>query len=53
MGFINMQSAHVGLVIKLFTGSISMRYHVVFDAMFSTVVVSTALDIELWERLVL
>ena len=37
---------------KARTGSISPQYHVVFDDMFSTVVISTATYPEVWIRLV-
>ena len=52
MGFRNMHSTQVGLVLNLLTGSISPQYHVVFDDMFSTVASSTASDTEVWIRLV-
>ena len=52
MGFRNMHSTQVGLVINLLTGSISPQYHVIFDDMLSTVRISTAVDTELWIRLV-
>ena len=52
MGFSNMHSTQVGLVLNLLTGSISPQYHVVFDYMFSTVMSSTASDLEVWIRLV-
>ena len=52
MGFSNMHSTHVGLVLNLLTGSISPQYHVVFDDMFSAVMSSTAADTEVWIRLV-
>ena len=51
MGFKKMHSTQGGLVINLFTGSISPQYHVVFDDMFSTVVSSTATDPEVCIRL--
>ena len=44
MGFSNMHSTQFGLVLNLLTGSISPQYHVVFDDMFSTVMISTAED---------
>ena len=47
-----MYSAQGGLVLNLFTGSISPQYNVVFDDMFSTVVSSTATDPEVCIRLV-
>ena len=47
MGFINMHSIQVGLVINLLTGSISPQYHVLFYDTFSTLVSITATDIEL------
>ena len=40
------------MVINLLTGSISTQYHVVFDDMFSTVMISKAADPEFWIRLV-
>ena len=52
MGFSKMHSTQVGLVLNLLTGSISPQYHVVFDNMFSTVMISTAKDPEIWIRLV-
>ena len=52
MGFSKMHSTQVGLVINLLTGSISPQYHVVFDDMLSTVRISTAVDTEVWIRLV-
>ena len=52
MGFINMHSTQVRLVLNLLTGSISPQYHVVFDCMFSTVMSSTAADPEVCIRLV-
>ena len=51
MAFSKMHSTQVGLVLKLFTGSISPQYHVVFDEMFSTVASSTDADPEVWIRL--
>ena len=52
MGFIKMQSTQVVLVLNLLTSSISPQFHVVFDDMFSTVTSSTAVDPEVWIRLV-
>ena len=52
MGFSNMHSTQVGLVLNLLTGSVSPQYHVVFDDMFSTVMSSTSEDPEVWIRLV-
>ena len=52
MGFKKMHSTQEGLVIKLFTVSISPQYHVVFDDMFSSMVSSTAIDTEVCIRLV-
>ena len=43
MGFIYIHSTQVGSVLNLLTGSISTQYHIVFDGMFSTVVISTAI----------
>ena len=36
----------------MLTGSISPQYHVVFDEMFSTVMISTSADTEVWISLV-
>ena len=44
MGISKMHSTQVGLIINLLTGSISPQYHVVFDEMLSTVMISTAAD---------
>ena len=44
MGFSNTSSTQFGLVLNLFTGSISPQYRVVLDYMFSTVVISKAID---------
>ena len=52
MGFSNMHSAQVGLVLNLLTGSILPQYHIVFDDMFHTVVSSTSADPEVWIRMV-
>ena len=52
MGFKKMHSTQVGLVLNLLTGSISPHYHVVFDDMFSTVMISTAAYPEIWISLV-
>ena len=52
MGFSNMHSTQVGLVLNLLTGSISPQFHVVFDEMFSTVMIITAAEPEVWIRLV-
>ena len=52
MGFKKMHSTQGRLVINLFTGSISPQYHVVFDDMFSSLVSSTAIDTEVYIRLV-
>ena len=52
MGFSKIHSTQVGLVLNLLTGSISPQFHVVFDDMFSTVMISTAADPEVWIRLV-
>ena len=51
MGFSNMNSTQVGLVLNLLTGSISPQFHVVFEDMLSTVMRSTAADPEVWIRL--
>ena len=51
MGFRKMHSTQVRLVLNLLTGSISPQYHVVSDDMFSTVVICTAADPEVWIRL--
>ena len=52
MGFIKMYSTQVGLNLNLLTGSISPQYHVVFDDMFSTVMINIAADPKTWIRLV-
>ena len=52
MGFSKMHTTQVGLVLNLLTGSISPQYHVVFNDMLSTVMISTATDPEVWIRLV-
>ena len=52
MGFRKIHLTQVGLVINLLTGSISPQYYVVFYDMFSTVMISTAADPEVWIRLV-
>ena len=52
MGFRKIHSTQVGLVLSLLTGSISPQYHVVFDAMLSTVVSSKDTDTEVWIRMV-
>ena len=52
MGFSKMHSTPFGLVLNLLTGSISPQYHVLFDEMFSTAVIRTAADPEVWIRLV-
>ena len=52
MGFKKMHSTQSGLVLNLFTGSISEQHHDVFDDMFSTVVSTTATDTEVCIRLV-
>ena len=52
MVFRKIYSKKGGLVPNLFTGSISPKYHIVFDDMFSTVMSSTASDPEVWIRLV-
>ena len=52
MGFSNMHSTQVGLVINLLTVSISPQYHVVFDEKKSNVMISTAADPEIWIRMV-
>ena len=44
MGFSKMHPTQVGLVLNLLTGSISLKYCVVFDEMFSTVMISTDAD---------
>ena len=51
MGFRNMHSTQVGLVLNLLTGSISPQFHVAFGYMFSTVMSSTASDPKVWIRL--
>ena len=52
MGFRKMHLTQVGLVLNLLTGSISPQYYVLFDNMFSTVVIITAAYTEVWTRLV-
>ena len=52
MGFIEMHSTYVGLVLNLLTSSISPQYHVIFDDMLSTVVSITAADPEVCISLV-
>ena len=52
MGYSKMHATQVGLVLNLLTGSISPQYHVVFDEMFSTVMISTYADPEVLIRLV-
>ena len=51
-GFSTMHSTQVGLVLNLLTGSISPQYHVVFDYMFFTLIISTSEDPEVWISLV-
>ena len=51
MSFKKMHSTQGGLVLNLFTASISPQYNVVFDDMFSTVVSSTPADLDVCERL--
>ena len=51
MGFSNNHSTQVGLVINLLTGSISPQYHVVFNEILYTVMISPAADPEVWIRL--
>ena len=53
MGLSKMHSTQVGWVLNLLTGSISPQYHVAFDYMFSTVMISTSVDIEVWIRLLI
>ena len=48
MGFSKMHSTQFGMALNLLTGSISPQYHVVFDDMFSTVMISTAAYPEVW-----
>ena len=52
MGFSEIHSTQVGLVLNLLTGSTSPQYPVVFDDMFSNVMISTAADPKIWIRLV-
>ena len=52
MGFIKMHSTQSGLFLNLLTGSFSPQYHVLFDDMLFTVMISTAADPEIWIRLV-
>ena len=51
MFFIKIHSTQVELVLNLLTGSISPRYHVLFDYTFSTVLNNTASDPEVWIKL--
>ena len=44
MIFIKVHSTKAGMVINIVTGSISLKYHVLFYDTFSTVVSSTAAD---------
>ena len=44
MGFRKIHSTQVVLLLNFLTGSISPQYHVVFDDMFYTVVISTAVN---------
>ena len=44
MGFITMHSIQVVLILNLLIDSLSPRYHVVFDDMFTTVLISTEPD---------
>ena len=52
MRFSKMHSTQVGLVLELFTGSISTQYHIVFYEMISTMVSSTGADPEFWISMV-
>ena len=52
MGFRKIHSEQFGLVLNLLTGLILPQYHVVFDGMFSTVMISTNSYPEVWIRLV-
>ena len=52
MGFINMHSTQVGLVLNLSTSSISPKYQFVFYYMLSTMIRSTDAYPEVWIRLV-
>ena len=52
MSFRKMHSTQVGLVLNLLTGSISPHYHIAFDDMLSTVMISTSAEPEIWIRLV-
>ena len=51
MGFRQMHSTKVGLVLNLLTSSILPQHNVVFDDMLSTVVSITASYLEVWIRL--
>ena len=51
MGFRDMHSTQVGLVLNLLTGSISPHFHVLFNEILYTVVISTTEDPEVWIRL--
>ena len=52
MGFRNIHSTQVGLVLNLLTASISPQYHVMFDYMFSTVASRTSAYSEVLTRMV-
>ena len=52
MGFRNIHSTKVGLVLNLLTDSISPQYHVVFDDMLSNVVIIIDAEQELWINMV-
>ena len=51
-GFRKIHSTQVGSVLNLLTGSTSTQFHLVFDDMLSTVMSSTAVDLEVCIRLV-
>ena len=51
MGFSETHITQVEFVLNLLTGSISPQYHVVFDDMLSTLMISTAAYPEVWIRL--
>ena len=52
MGFGNIHSTQVSLVLNLLTSSISSQYHVVFNYMLSNLNISTAADTEVSIRLI-
>ena len=53
MGFIEIHSTQLGIVLNLFTGSISPQYHIVFDDVFYTAVSIIAADPEVCKSMVI